>query len=576
MNRGVFRVLALLGLALVLGACVPATPGRSSDQGQTVAANESRTFRMVTRQEPVDLSGGGGASRHRIPLRVFAAGLSSLDSHEAPYPVLAESLPRLNTDTWKVFPDGRMEAIYRLRPGLQWHDGAPLTAPDFAFSFRATKAEATWGTPVLGVDDARTPAKWMDEIVALDSQTLVIRWPQAYPAAGNLAFPPLPRHLLEAWLDRNDSDAYHGLDYWTTAYVGAGPFRLASWERGAFIEGAAFEGYALGRPKIDRIVLTFSEKPTTTVARLLADDVDMAVAQAIGFQETSVLKQEWVPRTQGRLLFNPNAVRHVQIQARPAYADPAVMLDVRVRRALLHAIDRPALAEAMVDERGMTADAMLPQVVPFYADVDRAITKYPFDIRRTEQLMAETGFAKGADGFFVSSTGGRFSPQLMGVNEGQDAQDTTIVADSLKRAGIDVQLYLYPVVLRRASDSDEFKGSFPAMNTNSTSVTPPLLGLDEWDSPTIGTPQNNWKGHNRIGWSTPEYDHLLERFNATLDKKEGDGLLVRMLTILSNELPVLPLYSTFFVDAHVGSLHGPEVASPSSSLYYNIHQWEWQ
>jgi ABC-type transport system substrate-binding protein len=170
---------------------------------------------------------------------MFTAGLAAKDSTETVFPVLADSLPQLNTDTWRLFPDGRMETMYRLKPGLAWHDGRPLTADDFAFALRAFRTEARWVASPGG--DERKSAPYMDEIVALDSQSLVIRWARPYPGATDLLFQPLPRHLLETSLDQDDADAYYGLDYWTSGYVGAGPYRLARWERNAFMEGTAFE-----------------------------------------------------------------------------------------------------------------------------------------------------------------------------------------------------------------------------------------------------------------------------------------------------------------------------------------------
>jgi ABC-type transport system substrate-binding protein len=103
-----------------------------------------------------------------------------------------------------------------------------------------------------------------------------------------------------------------------------------------------------------------------------------------------------------------------------------------------------------------------------------------------------------------------------------------------------------------------------------------MLGIDKFTSANVGTPQNNWKGNNRMGWSDPQYDRLVNAYKATLDASEADGIIVQMLTQLSNELPALPLYFNFLVVAHVGSLRGPDVAAPRSTRYHNIHQWEWQ
>lgn len=86
-------------------------------------------------------------------------------------PQLAEALPRLNSDTWRVFPDGRMETSYRLKPNLTWHDGTALSAEDFVFAYRV------YATPALGAATS-PPIGLMEEVLAPDDHTLVIRWRQ--------------------------------------------------------------------------------------------------------------------------------------------------------------------------------------------------------------------------------------------------------------------------------------------------------------------------------------------------------------------------------------------------------------
>src|SRR5436190_14727949 len=128
-----------LACVLLIVACAQAAPRPSSSgqtDGQSAAPAINRTLVMAGRAETPSV-----ASR---PLRVFGltsttvsrlfnAGLSLRDGDGSFRPYLAESLPQLNTDTWKVFPDARMETTYKLRPGLTWQDGTPLTADDWVF-----------------------------------------------------------------------------------------------------------------------------------------------------------------------------------------------------------------------------------------------------------------------------------------------------------------------------------------------------------------------------------------------------------------------------------------------------------
>ena len=82
--------------------------------------------------------------------------------------------------------------------------------------------------------------------------------------------------------------------------------------------------------------------------------------------------------------------------------------------------------------------------VGYQAEVDRVITKYPYDTRRVEQIMADVGYARGGDGFFNSAALGRFSPRVTGKAEGQEGQEATILVDLMRQSGIDAQLTLIP------------------------------------------------------------------------------------------------------------------------------------
>jgi peptide/nickel transport system substrate-binding protein len=218
---------------------------------------------MIIRFEVNDLAlkiPGGGSPI--VTKRIFNASLALIDGQGAPRPYLAAALPTLNSESWSVAPDGRMETTHNLRPGLTWQDGQPLTAEDFVFAYRVYTA------PGLGTFIA-TPQDRIDEVLAPDATTIRIRWHSPYADAGVLKegdLDPLPRHLLEAAFAAYESDPttreqFLSLPFWTSEYVGAGPFRLERWEPGNRLEATAFAGHALGRPKIDRLIM-----------RLIADE----------------------------------------------------------------------------------------------------------------------------------------------------------------------------------------------------------------------------------------------------------------------------------------------------------------
>ena len=127
-----------LVLAVLLVSCGPApgqAPGTSAEQ-----LRPSRTLVVAHRYEPGVLAPKVlGSNGPLTTTRLFNAALAVFDDKGLPRPYLAEALPQLDTDTWRVFPDGRMETTYRLRSDVTWHDGAPLAAEDFAFALRVYK-----------------------------------------------------------------------------------------------------------------------------------------------------------------------------------------------------------------------------------------------------------------------------------------------------------------------------------------------------------------------------------------------------------------------------------------------------
>src|SRR4051794_9697184 len=189
--------LVSLALILVITACAPApSAGRSSPgDAQQPAAAPVRTLDMAIQVEPSGIASRAlverGVALHTTK-RAFNADLVLLDDLENPQPYLADALPQLNSDSWRVFPDGTMETTYRLRPNLTWHDGSPLTTDDWVFSLQV------YSTPALGLSSL-PPFGSISEVVPVDARTMTIRWKRAYPDAGQLAhysFPALPRHIL--------------------------------------------------------------------------------------------------------------------------------------------------------------------------------------------------------------------------------------------------------------------------------------------------------------------------------------------------------------------------------------------
>jgi len=565
LRNSTFGFLALVLLALA--ACIP---GRQEASGASAPQSPapSRTLSIGIRVEPESLSFKGahqGQTTLTTVRSLFNANLALIDDSGTPRPFLAEALPQLNSETWRVLPDGRMETIYRLRPGVAWHDATPLTANDFVFAWRV------YTHPALG-QATSTPQGLMEEVVAQDERTVLIRWSRTFPDAGmlNNDFPPQPMHLLQAALDQG-MDPFASSPYWSREYVGLGPYRLTRWEPGAFIEGEANPSYLFGRPKIDRVRVTFIGDANVAVTTILADDVHMLADVAVRSAELPFLKRDWLPRGAGHVLVTPLIYRSAHFQLRAALANPSVLLDLRVRRALAHAIDKQALNDVIYDGAGIMTDGIVPPQMWYFGLVDRAITRYPNDPRRTEQLMAEVGYSRGPDGVFTHPTQGRFQAELRTNASPQFETEMHVTADTWRRAGFD---FSEAITAAAQVQDAQFRASFSGAYIFGSPVDFGEAPLRNYHSRNIPREENRWLGSNRGAWMNEEWDRIAPGYDTTLDRDQRAQIAVQLAKIYSDEVPSIPISFDPDVIAYVSALRGPRVAPPGGAVAWNIHEWE--
>lgn len=552
-------------LAACVAACVPAPTVRPRESGPpAIGQQEGRTLVIAVRSEASSAAARAlvATAFNVTPTSLFNAGLALKDERGVPHPYLAERLPQLDTDTWRVFPDGRMETVYRLRPNLTWHDGVPLAASDFVFAWRV------YATPELG-SAGSPPFSHMEELLAPEERTIVIRWRRPYPEAAAMQdrdFQALPRHVLESPFQQLAPDLFASHAFWTTDYVGLGPYRIDRTEPGAFLEAVAFEGYVLGRPKIGRIRVVYINDPNTVLANLLAESVHVALSNALPFQQGVILQREWAARGGGTIRPFPSLtapIRRTEHQLHPDRLDPGsrALLDVRVRKALAHAVDRRALNDAIFEGEGVMADSPVPFTLDYFPEVDRAIVKYPHDLRRTEQLMADAGYNKGPDGFYMSPVQGRFTPEIKVIAGPQNEAGMAIMADGWRRAGFDFREGVLPAAQAR---DQQVRVMFSSMFSTDGGL---LEGLGTTGIPT---PESRWNGNNRSSWSNAAFDALVDLWNTTLNRTDRNGHMVEMARIYSDELPSTPMWYVLNLTAHVAAVQGPRREADS------IHTWEFR
>ena len=570
-------VFSALVALLVLSCSPPTQDSRQSPAAPSDQPAPSRTLIVGHRYEmtslaPKVLQANGPISTTRL----FNAALSMIDDDGRARPYLAEALPQLNTDSWRVFPDGRMETTYRLRDGLTWQDGAPLTANDFTFALRLYK------DPNLG-PFTRTPQNQIDAVLAPDPRTVVVSWQSTNPNGGSLTFEdldPLPTHLLEARFSdytegRLSREAFMGDPLWGIEYIGAGPYRIERWDAAVQLEGRAFDGHVLGRPKIDRIIVRlFADENQALAAVLAGGHVDYTCCSTLRFEHYSTLKRDWADAGKGTAILRSGAAVFLSLQQRPEYVGHEGLLDLNVRRALAHAINRQALLDGLFDGIGAPAETPVPANVPFYAEVDRLLRKYPLDLNRASQLMSDAGFARDGEGLFADRQGRRFSLELAAQDGIEIQRMQAIMSDSWKQAGFEVRTVVIP---RPVFNQLETRHTLPGLGYGIF----PAAGEGAFRTSEVGTPANRWAGVNRSGWTHPDYDRLWEMANATLDPTERGRYVAQIMAMVSEYLPGYPLYFAQASSSWVAGLQGPTGAESAefgpayraTTPYWDVYEW---
>jgi peptide/nickel transport system substrate-binding protein len=475
---------------------------------------------------------GAGLSDFGGVAKIVHNSLAFQDADEAYYPRLATKLPSIDDGTWVANADGSMVLTWKLHPNVLWHDGTPLTSQDLLFSFSVYK-DQQFPYPLSSV------TALMESASAPDPTTFIVRWakPFAGAATTEAAGPILPRHLLEQ-VYLSDKDAFRNSTYFSTGFVGAGPYKLDRWEQGQFMEFSAFDGYFLGRPATDRLIVRFVFDPNTLIANILAEEVDVVLTRSVDIDAGEEVRKRW-EGTGNLVRFDPTVKeRYLEIQHRPELARPRFGLtELAVRQAFYHAVDRATLAEVVTHGRAPIADSWVGPKSWMRPQVEANVPQFPYDLRRAQELLSGAGWQRGPDGVLVhGQTGERFDIQL---RTQVPAHEKLVIAVGDGWESIGAVPQFEPIPAARLSDR-EFLGSGSGV-LETGGDTEGIL-RERLLSGNISSPANRFTGRNRAGYTNPNADLIMERLQVTLDNTERVRLHQDLMRVMMADVPFMFLY----------------------------------
>lgn len=572
-KTGVKAVRIWIATTLILGMVVTGctSPGSSAGpaEAQKAEAQKAAGPKRITAaimSDPAGISrvfitaGAGSYPGGDALEELLNAGLSRTDNQGLRLPQLAEAVPSLENGLWKVLPDGRMETTWKIRSDAVWHDGRPIASADVLFDARL---EQDKDLPIFGVPEWEL----VESIHAVDERTVTLQWKQIFIRADSMFEVVRPKHIIEGPYAAEDKLSILSHPYWADEHVGAGPFKLRQWVRGSHVIAEAFDGYVLGRPKIDEITIKFIPDGNALIANILAGEVQLTLGRNLSLQQAMQLREHW--REGGIDIGFTNWIALYPQFLNPT---PPVLANVNFRRAIIHALDRQQLVETLQYGVVPLAHAFVNPTEPVYKEIEPSIVKYDHDPRRSMQLIEGLGYARGPDGLFQDATGQRL-PLEVRTSGGDDTHEAGILAvsDYLRRVGVAAEPFAFPQAQREDRAANV---SYPGLRL--WRLPNGLWDLNRYHSSQAGTPENNFRQtSNRARYMNPELDALIDRYMATISAKDRSAILAQILQHQTDRVTVIGLwYNTeaIAVASRLDRVFAKKTGE--GTQIWNAHEWD--
>ncbi len=557
-------------VVLTLGCTATAQPAsNAAREAPNVKPAGAKRVTVAVTADPYTLSSSVNAATTGIVPgldqieQLVHTGLAHVAANGIAEPVIAEAVPTVENGLWVLLPDGRMETTWTIRSGATWHDGTPFTTDDLRFTADVA------GDPDLPLS-RDVAQKAIEGVSARDARTITVTWNRPYVQADlmftNALAMPLPKHLLQqAYAD--DKAALFDNPYFSTEFVGAGPFKIQSWERDSYLRLTAFDGYVLGRPKLDEIEVRFFPDPNALIAGILAGAVDVTLGRGLSVDQAVQIRDQWADGHMDVALWAPTGMYPQQLNP-----NPAILGDARFRRALVHAIDREAMVATLVAGQSPVAHSFLAPDEAEYAATERSVVRYDYDARRAAQILDGLGLVRGQDGMYRNSDGSELALEIRSViSTDINNKSMLAIADYWQRAGL--RTNTMPIPVSRARER-EFRATFPGFDL-SGGVGGNYTWLERLYSSQVPTSETRWVGRNKARYADPALDRLIDRFFATVQRTERMDVLNTIVHQLTDQVVTIGLFYTAqptMVANKVKNVSGKTAVLAATT--WNAHEWD--
>ncbi len=472
---------------------------------------------------------GGGSSPFLTSTKVLER-LVKLNQKLEFEPVLAESV--------EAAPDFRSYTL-RLRQGVTWHDGKPLTADDLVFSI-----EKYWKPMSMGV-----ALKALEGAEKLDGRTVRMRFATPVPdfflqsLLANSGGLVIPKHIYEVGeILTNPAN---------NKPIGTGPFVVKEWARGSHVEYARNENYwDEGKPYLDRLFIRWWRDPASRLAAFESGALDLAVWNPIPFPEMDRLAKtgKFVAVEKGFENYAWASTIEFNMRREPFKRR-------EVRQALMMAIDRQLACDTVWFGRARPGTSPISSENTVFHAKD--LPRYPFDPKRAAQMLDAAGLPR--------KRGGRFTVNLVSAGW---FEENGRLAQIVKQGFEDIDLQVNLAVPDRSTSIKRIYTDYDydvALSNNASPIEPVPLITHYYTTDGI------IKGaafRNANGYSNPEMDALVEKLAIETDPAKRKALAVDF-----QKLAVTDLNYATLAELQSFSVAKPDVRNIATSSNWMGETW---
>ncbi|MBI4011044.1 MAG: ABC transporter substrate-binding protein [Candidatus Rokubacteria bacterium] len=462
-----FSPAALLLLSLAL---LPA-----SGHAQPAAGGASLTVQVTSEPPGLDLTATPASATATVVFYNVQEALVKVDQQGKLAPWLAER--------WHT--SDNLNYTFFLKKSVRFHNGRAFAADDVKFVLeRARNPETKHPHGRHYADIAAVHVK--------DEHTVTISLKK-------------PNAMFLYNLARQGSVIYprEAVEQLKSQPVGTGPFVLARWDRGDRIVLRKNPDYHVrGLPRLEQVTFRFIPDPNAALAALQAGDIDV-LGFGLGPESVEVVRR--APALQLILGETTNDVILALNNSKAPYSD------VRVRRAITHAIDKDEIVKGAMFGFGRILGSNVDPLNPYFVDVSKAV---PYNPDRARQLLAEAGYANGFDAVL------RVAPQYpYTVRTGE------VIVGQLAKAGIRVKL-----------EQIEWGQWLDRVYKNADYDMTIIGHAEAWDAGNYANPKYYFR------YDSPRLQEVYNQSETTLDEVKRRALYHDLQKIMADEAPVVWLY----------------------------------